>query len=441
MENALSTLIGEELEGNYTCRGVVQGANGSIYGIPYYDRQVIKFNPVDESIIYIGPDFGDQSWKWSKGAMDDKGIIYCPPMRSNRGILKIDTNTDTVTELDANLMPERGDYSMWFSCALALDGCIYFMPSNARRILKLDPYNNDAISIVGDDLGDGHRKYIGTVMGIDRCLYGIPNSTNRIVKYDPINDITSFIGEEATSYGFLCNGHGALGRDGCIYAARLDGRVLKINTNNDSHCIVGHSIDRGHFDNSDAILGIDGCIYWPPLCNNYIRKYDPHTNQTSLVGKDFGSKNFKWYGGCLASDGVVYCMPANATRILSIDPWKDYTSSMKNSMEEHPEQLGCLFQPSNDIPEVTNFDRVVTKFGRKKVLEALEDCMTPVDQSCADSNLYPFMIAASYENSDISVIYQLLRQTPSFVNCTHRASHDSMRVNKRKCKALDDGDC
>ena len=74
-------------------------------------------------------------------------------------------------------------------------------------------------------------------------------------------------------------------------------------------------------------------------------------------------------------------------------------------MEEHPQQLELLFHPSIDIPDATNFDRAVTKFGRKKVLEALEDCMTPVDQSCADSNLYPFMIAASYESSNMSVVY------------------------------------
>ena len=40
--------------------------------------------------------------------------------------------------------------------ALALDGCIYFMPARAHHIMKLDPNNNDAImSSLGDDLGLG----------------------------------------------------------------------------------------------------------------------------------------------------------------------------------------------------------------------------------------------------------------------------------------------
>ena len=71
------------------------------------------------------------------------------------------------------------------------------MPACARRIMKLDPNNGDAMTSVGDDLGDGRYKYIGTVVGIDGCVYGIPLISTRIIKYDPINDITSFVGEEA----------------------------------------------------------------------------------------------------------------------------------------------------------------------------------------------------------------------------------------------------
>ena len=56
---------------------------------------------------------------------------------------------------------------MWDSCAAALDGCIYFIPGDARRIMKLDPNNNDAISSVRDELGDGEYKYNGTIVDID----------------------------------------------------------------------------------------------------------------------------------------------------------------------------------------------------------------------------------------------------------------------------------
>jgi hypothetical protein len=77
------------------------------------------------------------------------------------------------------------------------DNHIYFMPSNTRRIMKLNP-DNDSLSSVGDDLGGGRRKYSGTVVGNDDCVYGIPYLAKRIAKYNPTNpDTTSTVGEEA----------------------------------------------------------------------------------------------------------------------------------------------------------------------------------------------------------------------------------------------------
>ena len=46
-------------------------------------------------------------------------------------------------------------------------------------------------------------------------------------------------------------------------------------------------------------------------------------------------------------------------------------------MKQHPEQLGCIFNPNDDIPNETNFARAVTKFGKKKVLKALEARILP----------------------------------------------------------------
>ena len=107
----------------------------------------------------------------------------------------------------------------------------------------------------------------------------------------------------------------------------------------------------------------------------------------------------------MASDGVIYCIPDGVNRIMSIDAWKEYTSSLENNMVQHPEQLGCIFNPSDDMPNYTNFDLAVIKFGYKHVLKALEAYMNPADQVCVISNLYPFVIAASFNRSDVSVIY------------------------------------
>ena len=106
-------------------------------------------------------------------------------------------------------------------------------------------------------------------------------------------------------------------------------------------------------------------------------------------------------------------------------------------MLQHPEQLGCIFHPSDDMPTDTNFDRAITKFGHEKVLKVLEGCMPPADEVCVISNLYPFMIAASYKESEISFIYHLLRQVPSSVHCVEikYVDRSMLMVKKRKCNS------
>ena len=442
MNNAITTLVGEELGGDDKWRGTLATPNGTVYGIPCWAGRVSKFNPIDKSITEIGPDFGDDhDYDLQRGAITDSGVIYCPLCDSrrhgSRGIVKIDTNTDTAIELDANLFPEREDcYFMWKSCAAALDGCIYFMPSSARRIMKLDPKNGDAMTSVGDDLGGGGSKYSGTVVGIDGCVYGIPFECNRIVKYDPINDTTSFVGEETDEY-FYCSG-GAMGRDGYIYVfARKGDRVLKIDTANNSHSYVGSSVQSGPW--GDAVLGIDGCIYWPPNGDTRTLKYDPHSNQTLLVGGDaLGNGLLQWRNGALAADGVIYCLPQQANRVLAIDPIGEFLAATKAKMQEHPGEFGSLFQiieadEDSTLPtSLTNFDHAVLKFGHNKVFEILEKCIQPVDDYCEVSNLYPLVIAASCKESRVCVINHLLCRDLSWLNSCIGSLEGNDRKKKRR---------
>ena len=291
--------------------------------------------------------------------------------------------------------------------------------------MKLDPNNNDAMTSVRDDLGNKGPKYSTTIVGIDGCVYGVPDFSKRIIKYDPINSIASFH-EDDEDFELL--GRGVLGKDGCIYA--LGTKVVKIDTTNNSYCTVGNTVESDH---GDPILGIDGCIYWPSTDAAQILKCDLHSNLTSLVGDDFGTRvQFKWSGGCAARDGKIYCLPDCANRILMIDPLKECLSSLKINVEQFPEQLGCIFKPSDDIPDKTNFDRAVSKFGLNKVLGMLDECMPPADQACAVSNLYPFMIAASYKSSNLSAIYHVLRQAPSLVSATTIASSDTIYSDKKR---------
>ena len=468
----------------------VAGVDGCIYGIPHYARRVVKFNPVDKSIHHIGPDLGGGA-KFSVGVLDDKGCIYClPGTNSLRQILKIDTNpasstcTDTGTNIDAgtgtgtdtdnvdtegvtlleHVLPERG---LWMSGALAMDGKIYCMPYTARRILKIDPYNDTAETIlVGEDLGNELYLYLGTIAGSNgEEVYGIPQFANCFIKYNIHTGNTSVVGTK-TPYrgGFaFCSGNGVLGRDNNIYIACDKGQVMKIDTststrrtasNNGAHSIVGNTVVENAMAGSigsrriagstrrwcDGVLGVDGCIYWPPRDAKQTLKYDPVSNMSSLVGLEFGNIRGKWNNGVHvhvhnrdhdhyrhhASDGIIYCLPSNAKYVLRIDAYGYYVSSLERDMERYPEKLGLIFESKHDNRTNsegmgTLYENAMIKFGEKRGFQTVVDCLPPSDKvlgttAGACRGFYPYALAASLPNSSVSIIYHLLRQDPSLLH-------------------------
>ena len=411
-EPSLTTLIGDEIQGDHKWSTFVDGKNGFFYGIPSDARRVVRFNPLDKSLTEIGPDLGEGEMKWMCGVRANTGDIYCAPYNAEH-ILKIKTNDGTVETLDDARLPETGVY-LWSSGALASDHNIYYMPYCARRIMRLNP-DNDTLSSVGDDLGQGVYKYSGTVVGKDDCVYGIPHWTTRIVKFDPTTpDTTSTVGDEAESL-FLC-GNGVLCGDGYIYAVNGVGEILQIDTTSKNYTWIGGRIYSRGTGWGDPIVGVDKCIYWPPYDAhaNRVLKFDPGTQQLpSLVGDDLGEVRSKWQGGDLAPDGVIYCIPYAANQVLAIDPFKEISMTLHNNFRQHPQELGRLF--AKDEGDETFYDSAVRKFGIEKVFELIEECVPFLDAEWADTHsstgaLPLFMVAASCDNCAASVIYYFLRR-------------------------------
>jgi hypothetical protein len=437
-ESSLTTLIGDEIQGDDKWAAFVDGGDGFLYGIPCDAPRVVKFNPLDKSLTEIGPDFGEGGEKWLCGVLANTGSIYCAPGDADQ-ILKIDTIQGTVETLDDVELPETGG-DLWASGALARDNNIYYMPYCARRIMRLNP-DNDTLSSVGEDLGEEYCKYYGTVVGNDDYVYGIPNWSTRIIKFDTTNpDTTSTVGEEAEEW-FMC-GNGVLGGDGYIYAANGDGQVLQIDiTSSDCYTWIGdpiYSNDGNGTGWGDAIVGVDKCIYWPPCFANRVLKFDPETQQLpSLVGVDLAwdAEDEKWNGGALATDGVIYCIPYGYTQILAIDPFKEFSATLRTNMTLYPDELGRLFLKNEEEEcDETFFESSLRKFGGKKVFQLIEECL-PLDMEWAGANnhgnLPPFLVAASCENCAASVIYYLLRRNVHAL-LTHYSDEDSNIQNKKR---------
>ena len=191
-ESYLTTLIDigdhDTLQGlqGYRWSSFVDGGDGFFYGIPFNARRVVKFNPLDKSWTEIGPDLGHGGDKWVCGVRAKNGSIYCAPCYAEH-ILKIDMIQGTVETLDNVRLPEAS-CGLWASGALVPDNNIYYMPSDARRIMKLNP-DNDSLSSVGNDLGEESLKNSGTVVRNDDCVYGMPHNAKCIIKFDPTKPV------------------------------------------------------------------------------------------------------------------------------------------------------------------------------------------------------------------------------------------------------------
>ena len=75
----------------------------------------------------------------------------------------------------------------------------------------------------------------------------------------------------------------------------------------------------------------------------FIVKYDPHSNQTSCVGSQFETEGLDWVSGVLATDGVIYCIPTDAKRILAINPIGEFLATTKAFLQQYPEEFWITF--------------------------------------------------------------------------------------------------
>ena len=222
-----------------------------------------------------------------------------------------------ISVLDYEKIAEGNNgYALWVAGALAKDGCIYYLPFHASRVLKLDPHNHDSLSLVGEDLEDADIGVV--VLGGDECIYGIPSEGNNLIKYDPLHDKLSIVQDAFTGYHF--NLGGVLGADGNIYAANGYGQIIKIDTATSVCTIIGCKKNKGYnLGWGSAVLGADMCIYFPPHDLDQVLKFNPSTHNISLIGDSYGSNRYKWCGGVLASNGNIYYVPYSAKYILQVD--------------------------------------------------------------------------------------------------------------------------
>ena len=199
---------------------------------------------------------------------------------------------------------------------MANDGCIYYLPNGDVRILKLDPSDGDRFSIVEVLVMSRDGGYTAAVLGNDGYIYGF--SWSRIIKFSPTDHSVYYIGSEFEEYPSWVGA--VLAEDGNIYSVSSRQLIIQVDTVNIDWKVIDSKKFKGNVSTLGCpVLGSDKCIYMPPLNNDRVVKFNPHTKKFAMIGESYGESSWKWDGAVLAPDGFIFCIPHDFGKILQID--------------------------------------------------------------------------------------------------------------------------
>ena len=287
-------LVGPKLPGLWKWHGAVEDpATGLIYAIPQTATKVLRLAPAgclrnneEPQVDLIGPDLPGR-WKFYGGlyshtAQAIYGIPACAP-----GVLRIGLPDEKIEVIGD--LPEGG--WKWHGGCTTADGQVWGIPSNSLSVLRISPHpDGDVVSTIpgpsgkplvgGQHRDDDKYKYLGGVVSpVDGCMYCIPSDADRILRVDPSTASCSYVGRDLSdiakgqSRGQNKWQNGFAGADGCIYAIPLKcERVLRIDpTKEDCASLIG-----GPFEGLNlwegGVEGSDGALYCMPLkCDRVMR--------------------------------------------------------------------------------------------------------------------------------------------------------------------------
>ena len=295
--------------------------------------------------------------------------------RCEFNVVRVDTAASLSSIDISSLISSDAKYA---GAILAPNGCIYFIPYTADRVMRLDPETGTA-ELIGDTLtatnaGYASNKYWGGVLGPDGIIYCIPYYAKYVMKIDPTTDSVDFMSTNiknstyANTTTHMWRG-GVLSPNGIIYCIPYSaGHILKIDTINqtvstmtdftgskinvESTCGATLSCYAG------GVLGPDGKIYCIPLNADYVGIIDPIAetftlDDVELTTSNTGYGTLRYIGGILGPDGCVYGIPYAARYFLKIDTTKETSKtgyiSVSNLSAVGAKYSGGVLAPNGNL--------------------------------------------------------------------------------------------
>ncbi len=164
----------------------VCGEDGLIYGIPAGGAsRTINFDPENASVSNFNeiPTM-DEKLSWGKPV----AVGDCIFSLNDKGqVLKLDTESNQLETIGPVIYPDGWG---WGDPILGQDGCIYWPPLSAGKVLKFNPNTPSPPTTVGDDFGSSNiYKWHSGVLIDDGFIYCIPYCGHQVLEIDsrPVN--------------------------------------------------------------------------------------------------------------------------------------------------------------------------------------------------------------------------------------------------------------
>jgi len=257
-------MVGPVLEGRQKWYGGLMGCDGCIYGIPFCADAVLRIVVATGAVELIGrgvPGLTQGGFKWHGGTVGSDGVIYGMPSHANT-VLRIDPRGDVpvvdvlATEVGepgldhhgrnrcgSDERIEQGKYK-YGGAVVGRDGCVYGLPSDADRVLRISCDGSGRVDLVGPILR-GKNKWQNGMLGRDGAVYAIPCDADGILQIktgglgESLDDVPPEVsvigGPFSADLAGASDGRekwegGVVGPDGALYCMPQEATcVLKIN--------------------------------------------------------------------------------------------------------------------------------------------------------------------------------------------------------------------
>ena len=217
------------------------------------------------------------------------------------------------------------------------------------------PIGAQSVQLTSSDtqILSGQDKYLGGMASpCGKYIYGVPGGARRVLRISVETGTLDCIGPsydgkfkwlrgvEVSSVAM--KGHKDYPNGCCVALPCNHLSLLKVNPSNNKVYTFGSTVLREACEGvtgwyfHGGNLASNGWIYCIPANANFVVKVNPATDEVVLIGPKMVGKQ-KWYGGIIGSDGNIYGIPHNAATVLKIDPRNDSVSTLSGTSGSLPE--------------------------------------------------------------------------------------------------------